>query len=211
MREVAQMIATWFMRLFVVCMCILQISAGPLLAEEKEWKPHHPSLPLHQDFGGPFELIDHTGKRFSEQELLGRHSLIYFGYTSCPDICALALHTVALSIDALGEDAEKIQQIFVNLDHEREDLDALREYVGFFHDDLLGLTGTPGQLRAVSGAYGIRFKHTHGHDGERVTTHSGMIFLIGPDGEPQAMLPHDVTEEWLVATLKEHLAKPAGF
>ncbi|MEP3428022.1 MAG: SCO family protein [Roseibium sp.] len=185
------------------------LSVTSSLADEHGMS-HVPSLPLHQDFGGPFNLTDHNGMSFSHEQLVNQHTLVYFGYTSCPDICAIALNTIAVSLDAIGKETGNVQPVFVNLDHDRDDLSALREYVGFFHEDLLGLTGSPEQLRAISGAYGVRYKSAHNHDGEHVITHSGMIFLIGPDGEPQAMLPHDVSEDWLIATLKEHLRKTTG-
>jgi cytochrome oxidase Cu insertion factor (SCO1/SenC/PrrC family) len=170
-----------------------------------EWKPHFPSMPLHQDFGGPFELRDHEGKTFTQGDLLGHFSLLYFGYTSCPDICAIALFTIAESLSEVGAPNALVTPYFINLDPERESLINLTEYIGFFNEDLVGLTGTAEQLRVVAGAYTVRYKQVPAGEDDRKTVHSGMIFLLDPLGRAVAMLPHDVPQDWLTAALREQL------
>lgn len=170
-----------------------------------EWKPHLPSLPLHQDFGGPFELTDHNNNPFTQHDLEGHFSLLYFGYTNCPDICAVALFTIAESLDEVEAPDTLLTPYFINLDHERESLVNLAEYIKNFHDRLVGLTGTTEQLRVVAGAYATRFKQVQTANDERQTVHSGMIFLLDPSGHAVAMLPHDVPQDWLTATLREHV------
>ncbi len=175
------------------------------LTRAHEWKPHYPSLPIDQDIGGSFNLTDHTGRAVTEESFLGHFTLIYFGYTNCPDTCPIALDTITLSLDAIGPDGARIEPVFVNLDHELTSLSDLAEYVGYFHPRLIGLTGTVEQLRVVAGAYLVRYRNSMNEDGVRRTVHSGMIFLIDPEGEVAAILPHDVPEDWLTATLKEHV------
>jgi cytochrome oxidase Cu insertion factor (SCO1/SenC/PrrC family) len=175
------------------------------LTHAHEWKPHYPSLPIDQDIGGSFVLTDHTGRAVTEKSFLGHYTLIYFGYTNCPDTCPVALNTIATSLDAIGPDGARVSPVFVNLDHERSSLSELGEYVSYFHPRLIGLTGTVEQLRAVAGAYIVRYRNAMNEDGDRRTVHSGMIFLIDPEGEVAAILPHDVPEDWLIATLKEHV------
>jgi cytochrome oxidase Cu insertion factor (SCO1/SenC/PrrC family) len=170
-----------------------------------EWKPHFPSMPMHQDFGGTFELTDHQGSTFMQGDLKGHYSLLYFGYTSCPDICAVALFTISESLDEVGAPGTVLTPYFINLDPERESLVNLAEYIGFFHEDIVGLTGTAEQLRVVAGAYATRYKQVQAGEEDRKTVHSGMIFLLDPSGQAVAMLPHDVPQGWLTATLREHL------
>jgi protein SCO1/2 len=170
-----------------------------------QWKPHFPSMPLHQDFGGPFELTDDQGNTFTQDDLVGHFSLLYFGYTSCPDICAVALFTIAESLDEVGASNTLLTPFFINLDPERESLFDLAEYIGNFHEYLVGLTGTTEQLRVAAGAYAVRYKQVPAGEDDRKTVHSGMIFLLDPSGEAVAMLPHDVPQDWLTATLHEHL------
>jgi cytochrome oxidase Cu insertion factor (SCO1/SenC/PrrC family) len=170
-----------------------------------EWKPHFPSMPMHQDFGGTFELTDHQGSTFMQGDLKGHYSLLYFGYTSCPDICAVALFTISESLDEVGAPGTVLTPYFINFDPERESLVNLAEYIGFFHEDIVGLTGTAEQLRVVAGAYATRYKQVQAGEEDRKTVHSGMIFLLDPSGQAVAMLPHDVPQGWLTATLREHL------
>lgn len=166
---------------------------------------HYPSLPMHSDFGGPFELIDHKGNLFAQDNLLGHYSLLYFGYTSCPDICSIALYTIEVALDEIDAPDGLVIPYLINLDPQRSSLENLAEYVGFFHKDLVGLTGTEEQIRVIAGAYSVRYKTVGATSEDRKTIHSGMIFLLDPKGEAVAMLPHDVPEDWLVAALREHL------
>ncbi len=166
---------------------------------------HYPSMPMHSDFGGPFQLTDHNGNAFSQDDLKGHYSLLYFGYTSCPDICAIALYTIEVALDDLGAPDGLIVPYLVNLDPQRDALADLSEYIGFFHKDLVGLTGTDVQIRVIAGAYSVRYKNVGVQNADRKTVHSGMIFLLDPKGEAIAMLPHDVPQDWLTGTLREHL------
>jgi cytochrome oxidase Cu insertion factor (SCO1/SenC/PrrC family) len=183
----------------------LSVSATEAHETAVEWKPHIPSMPLHQDFGGPFELTDHQNNPFTQDDLIGHYSLLYFGYTSCPDICAVALFTIAESLDEVGAPNSLLTPYFINHDPERDSLVDLAEYIQNFHDDLVGLTGTAKQLRVAAGAYAARYKQVQDSEDERKTVHSGMIFLLDPSAEAVAMLPHDVPQDWLTATLREHL------
>lgn len=173
------------------------------------WTQHNPSMPMHQDFGGRFELTDHQGNAFTHDDFLGHFSLLYFGYTSCPDICAVALFTIGESLDEVGASRAMLKPFFINLDPTRESLVNLAEYIGYFHEDFVGLTGTAEQLRVAAGAYAVRYKQVPAGEDDRKTVHSGMVFLLDPSGEAVAMLPHDVPQEWLTATLREHLPSHA--
>lgn len=166
---------------------------------------HYPSMPMHSDFGGPFQLIDHNGNAFTQDDLKGHFSLLYFGYTSCPDICAIALYTIEVALDELSAPDGLVTPYLVNLDPQRDALAELSEYIGFFHKDLVGLTGTDAQIRVMAGAYSVRYKNIGAESSDRKTVHSGMIFLLDPDSKAIAMLPHDVPQDWLVGTLREHL------
>jgi cytochrome oxidase Cu insertion factor (SCO1/SenC/PrrC family) len=166
---------------------------------------HFPSLPMHTDFGGPFQLTDHFGNRFTQDDFLGHYSLLYFGFTNCTDICPIALSTIELSLNTLKPPSGLIVPYLVNLDHKQNSLAELTEYVGYFHKDMIGLTGTAEQLRVIAGAYTVRYKHVHDEDGDQNTVHSGMMFLLNPSGKAIAMLPHEVPQDWLTATLRQHL------
>lgn len=168
---------------------------------------YYPSMPIHTDFGGPFQLTDHKGNNVTQDDLKGHFSLLYFGYTSCPDICSVALYTIDVALGEVGAAEGLIVPYLVNLDPQRDSLEELAEYVDFFHKDLVGLTGTDEQIRVIAGAYSVRYRNISSENDERKTLHSGMIFLLDPRGEAIAMLPHDVPQDWLTGTLRQHLSE----
>jgi cytochrome oxidase Cu insertion factor (SCO1/SenC/PrrC family) len=192
-----------------VSLAVVYVSE-PVDAQEPEaagqWAPRYPSMPVHQDYGGPFQLTDHRGHAFTQEYFKGHYSLLYFGYTSCPDICAIALDTISESIEEIGAPSALLTPYLINLDSERDSLVNLAEYIGYFHEDLVGLTGTAEQVRVAAGAYSMRYNQVPGGEVDRKTVHSGMIFLLDPSGQAIAMLPHDVPQDWLTATLREHLS-----
>src|ERR1700686_2673885 len=103
----------------------------------------------HGPIGGPFTLIDQTGKPRSDIEFRGKLMIVYFGYTYCPDVCPTDLMGITQALDALGPTAEGVQPVFITVDPER-DTKVLGEYVAAFHHSLIGLTGSPEQIRKVA-------------------------------------------------------------
>lgn len=159
-----------------------------------------PDLPFSSDYGGRFELLDQNNKRFTQDDLSGRYSILYFGFTDCPDTCPLALYHIATAWEQLETDGHDIQAVFVNLDSSRMSVSDMKEYLAFFHPRFIGLRGDDAQIRKAAGAYRIRYKPYRDEDGERYMVHSGMIFLIDPDGVVRAYFPHDADPEWIAAT-----------
>src|SRR5438270_1580083 len=90
--------------------------------------------------GGPFTLVDQTGRPRSDSEFRGKLMIVYFGYTSCPDVCPTDLMAITQALDALGPAAEGVQPVFITIDPER-DTKVLADYVAGFHHSLVGLTG----------------------------------------------------------------------
>jgi protein SCO1/2 len=90
--------------------------------------------------GGPFELIDQDGRQRSDAQLRGKLLLIYFGYTSCPDVCPADLMAISSAVRLLGGAGDDVQPIFITVDPERDTTERLRAYVSAFHPRLIGLT-----------------------------------------------------------------------
>ena len=99
--------------------------------------------------GGAFTLVDHNGKTVSEKDFLGRHMLVFFGYTNCPDVCPLTLNTMTEVLDKMGSDADKIRPVFVSVDPRRDTPAVVKEYLSNFHKSFIGLTGTAAQAPSV--------------------------------------------------------------
>lgn len=134
--------------------------------------------------GGPFSLVDHTGKRVTEKDFLGKYTLIFFGYTDCPDICPTELQVMSAALDQMGEAGEPIQPVFITVDPERDTPDVLKAYVENFHPRLMGLTGTADEIAAVARAYRVYYTKASGTAaGDYLMDHSSILYLMGPDGK----------------------------
>lgn len=138
--------------------------------------------------GGSFSLVDGTGKPFTDADLKGRYSLVFFGFTHCPDICPLTLQTMTDAIVESGPAGERVTPVFITVDPERDTAEAVGAYVGAFHPRFVGLTGTPEQIAQATKVYRVfaqkaPLKDTDGNEtGEYTVEHSGMIFFMSPEG-----------------------------
>ena len=102
-----------------------------------------------------FSLTAHDGRQVSEQDFRGRYMLIQFGYTWCPDVCPMELVLLAEVLDGLGAEAEKVQALFISFDPARDSAAILAEYVGNFHPEIIGLTGTETEIARILDAFGV--------------------------------------------------------
>ena len=157
--------------------------------------------------GGPFTLTDQTGKQRSDSEFRGKLMIVYFGYTSCPDVCPTDLMAITQALDALGSAAEGVQPIFITIDPER-DTDGLADYVSSFHHSLVGLTGAPDEIKKVANAYKAFYVKVPGErSGEYSIDHAGVIYLMGRDGEYLGFMPPQTNPDRLAEILRRNLAR----
>jgi protein SCO1/2 len=135
------------------------------------------------DIGGPFELVDQHGKPVSDKTFRGRYMLIYFGYGYCPDVCPTELANMAAALDVLGSKAKDVQPIFITVDPERDTPEFLADYVVNFHPRLIGLTGTPEQVKAAAKAYKVYYaKAKKPGEADYLMDHTSFVYLMGPEG-----------------------------
>ena len=135
--------------------------------------------------GGAFTLTDSTGKRVTEQSFRGKYMLLFFGYTSCPDICPAGLQLIAGALEKLGPKAERITPVFISVDPERDTPDKLAGYVKNFDPRLVGLTGTPEEIAAVAKAYKVYYAKAPNmqHPDDYTMDHTSIIYVMDPNGE----------------------------
>lgn len=137
--------------------------------------------------GGPLDLVDQDGKPFTEANLKGRPSLIYFGFTYCPDVCPTALQSMDRALDEAGPAGDRIQPVLISVDPERDTPDALKAYVetDVFPDGLIGLTGTPEQVRAAAQAWKVGYQkvETTGSAAGYLVDHSSIMYLMDSEGK----------------------------
>ncbi len=156
--------------------------------------------------GGPFALTDHTGKQVTEKDFHGKFSLIYFGYTYCPDVCPGELQLVVAALDQLGDKAEQIQPVFITVDPERDTVEQMAVYVPQFHDRLIGLTGSVEQVAAAAKAYRVYYAKVDDPDAtEYLMDHSSILYLMGPDGTYVGHFTYGTKPDVLAEKLLQHL------
>ncbi len=157
--------------------------------------------------GGPFALIDHTGKPRTERDFSSKLLLIYFGFTYCPDICPTDLQNIGLALDELGADGDRVQPLFVTVDPERDTAAHLAEYVPMFHPRLIGLTGDAAAIRAAADAYKVYYAKVPIERGNDYTVdHTAFIYLMAADGKYLGFFPPGTAPERIAATLRKQIA-----
>lgn len=135
--------------------------------------------------GGPFTLTDHRGRRVTEQDFMGKVTLVYFGYTYCPDVCPAELQVMSAALDELGAKKKKVNALFITIDPERDTVEQMNSYVSNFHEQLIGLTGSTQEIRAVANAYKVYYNKVTDDPSstDYVMDHSSIVYLMSPKGE----------------------------
>ena len=158
--------------------------------------------------GGPFDLIDHMGRRRTDADFRGRLLLVYFGYMFCPDICPTDLQAIAAAIDDLGSAGADVQPLFITIDPERDTPEELAQYVGSFHPRLIGLTGSAEEIRRVALGYKVWYAKA---DDQRMASylmdHSAFIYLIDVNGAYVGFFPPGSPPERLVKVIAPMLSR----
>jgi cytochrome oxidase Cu insertion factor (SCO1/SenC/PrrC family) len=135
--------------------------------------------------GGAFTLTDNTGKRVTDQDFHGKYTLVFFGFTSCPDICPAGLQLIAGALQKLGTKAQLITPIFISVDPQRDTPEKLAAYVKNFDPRLVGLTGTPEEIAAVAKAYKVYYAKVPSKErpDDYTMDHTSIIYVMDPKGE----------------------------
>lgn len=140
--------------------------------------------------GGPFRLTDHQGRTRRDTDFRGKLMLVYFGYTTCPDVCPTDLYQISQAMGLLGASASEVVPIFITLDPKRDSVKLLSAYVPSFHPQLVGLTGSDAEIRQVARAYRVFHEKVPVSGWLRYTIdHSAFIYVMGSDGRYLGFLP----------------------
>ena len=132
--------------------------------------------------GGPFQLTDQSGQTVTDQSLKGRPTLIFFGYTHCPDVCPTTLFEMSEVLKAMGADADRVNAYFVSVDPERDDVGTIKSYLSSFDPHLKGLTGPPAAVADVLREYRVYARKVPSKDGDYTMDHTALIYLMDRDG-----------------------------
>lgn len=139
-------------------------------------------VPAPSAIGGPFQLVDQNGKAVTQDDLKGKPSLLFFGFTHCPDICPTALFDMSEVYKALGRDGDKLSAYFVTVDPERDTPEVLKEYLSSFDPRLRGLTGDTRAVGAMEKAYRVYSKKVPLDAGGYTMDHTALVYLMDKEG-----------------------------
>ncbi|SEV92079.1 protein SCO1/2 [Aliiroseovarius sediminilitoris] len=150
--------------------------------------------------GGPFELTDETGKPVTDKDVITKPTLVYFGYTFCPDVCPLDSARNADAMRLLQDRGYDIQSVFISIDPDRDTPEQLADFTNYMHEDMIGLTGTPEQVKAASQAYKTYYRKQEPEEGQEeyyLMDHSTFTYLMFPDKGFADFFKRDETPEQL--------------
>jgi protein SCO1/2 len=158
--------------------------------------------------GGPFSLVDQTGKHVTDKDFRGRYMLVFFGYTNCPDICPAGLQVMSAALDKLGRRGDDIVPILITLDPERDTPQKLASYIKSFSPRLMALTGTDSDIAATAKAYRVFFQKVPDQQdpSHYSIDHSGLFYLMGKDGALVAPIPHTTDVEQFALAIDKALS-----
>ena len=155
--------------------------------------------------GGPFQLTDQSGQTVTDKEMQGRPTLIFFGFTHCPDVCPTSLFEISEVLRAMGQDADKVNAYFISVDPERDTTGAMKDYLSSFDPHLKGLTGPPDDLAKVISEYRVYAKKVPLKDGDYTMDHTALVYLMDREGKFVAPFNLKRTPDEAASDLKRYL------
>ena len=155
--------------------------------------------------GGPFQLTDQSGQTVTDKDMQGRPTLIFFGFTHCPDVCPTSLFEISEVLRAMGPDADRVNAYFISVDPERDSAAAMKEYLSSFDPRLKGLSGPPEDLAKVISEYRVYAKKVPLKDGDYTMDHTALVYLMDREGKFVAPFNLKRTPEEAAVDLKRYL------
>jgi protein SCO1 len=155
--------------------------------------------------GGPFQLVDQAGQPISEKNLQGKPTIIFFGFTHCPDVCPTALFEMSEILKAMGGDASRVNAFFVSVDPERDTPAIMKDYLGSFDPNLKGLSGSAEAVAEIVSGYRVYAKKVPLKDGGYTMDHTALIYLMDKTGRFVAPFNIKRRPEEAAADLKKYL------
>jgi protein SCO1 len=160
--------------------------------------------------GGSFTLVDDTGAQVTDAALKGRPTVVYFGFTFCPEICPTTLTELTQWMRLLGPDADKLNYVFVTVDPERDTPKVMHDYVSAFDPRIRGLTGTPDQIAKVTGEYRVYYKRIPTSDGGYTMDHTAGLYLMDSNVRFFGFIGYQEKTDVAVAKLRKLIAAGAS-
>lgn len=159
-----------------------------------------------------FSLVDHTGTAVTQDNFRGNWQLVFFGFTNCPDVCPTTLNQIAEIMDNLGENAAEVRPLFITVDPERDTPERMAEYVTAFDTRIVGLTGTPEQVKAAANSFKIYYAKaaSEGAPDGYLMDHTAYLYLMNPEGGFEAFFSHDSDVRKTSVNIQQYLLGQKG-
>ena len=154
-----------------------------------------------------FELVDQDGRTVRGEDLRGKLQLVFFGFTTCPDICPTTLTKITAALEELGADADALRPVLMTVDPERDTPAVLKEYLTAFDPRIIGLTGTPEQVAAALRSFRVYASKRELEGGDYTMDHSTFIYLMDRNGDYFAHFSASGSEDELVAGIRKAIAE----
>lgn len=158
------------------------------------------------DIGGPFQLVDSDGLLISQDDFLGKPTILFFGFTYCPDICPSTLFNLSRLIKQLGNQASQFNYLFVSLDWQRDGPEQLTRYISAFDSRIHGLSGNEAQIDAMADAYRVYYERVETENGDYTISHTASTYLLDREGNFVGTLAYDFDLDEAQASLEQLLA-----
>lgn len=145
--------------------------------------------------GGPFELVNSNGETVTDKDVITGPTLLYFGYTYCPDVCPLDNARNVEAVDILESRGQMVTPVFISIDPNRDTPEVVGDFAANLHERMIGLTGSPEQVKAASQAYKTYFKRQEGDEDYYLIDHSTFSYLVFPEDGFVEFFRRDLTPE----------------
>ena len=158
-------------------------------------------------FGVPFQLVRHDGQPVDQSLFSGKPSLVYFGFTFCPDVCPTTMNDMTGWAEALGPEADELNFVFVTVDPERDTPEAMENYITSFSDRIIGISGEPDDVRKMLKGYKVYFSRVPLDDGDYTMDHSAAVYILDSQGDFAGSIPYGATQEDALVKIRKALGK----
>jgi len=173
------------------------------LAVRAAYEPERATGPsLGEPMGGSFALVDQHGKTVTDDDLRGKPTALFFGYTFCPDVCPVTMAEMTRWMEELGDLADRANYVFVTVDPERDTPEALRDYVAAFSERIVGLSGEPEAVNTMLDSYSVKRTKVEREDGHYTMDHPSWVYFLDAEWRLQGLFPFGGKQEVAVEKLR---------
>mgnify|MGYP000847372607 FL=1 len=157
---------------------------------------------LGDAFGGSFELLDQRGQPITQEAFRGHPTLVFFGFTHCPEVCPTTLFEMDGWLKKLGDEGKDIRAYFVSIDPARDTPEVMNAYVSNVSDRIVGITGEPAKVEAMAKAFGIYFRKVETRDGDYTMDHTASVLMLDRSGAFAGTIAYGESADNAIAKLK---------